>query len=328
MPDSAGIYEFLVTAHISCDMFTSQDVSGNGDSDAMTDGSNKRATVKNLPDCTDDIGILPHFPLPALLLISILSSIYAAWLGLEAVGRAAVFFFVPTFLSITVVIAGVAGTFHLSNLMPLWGLGAKNTLVQGLLSAGAFGGVPALAVLKSYVRDLRGLPGRGAWSVIIAGAILVVGVVALAGIFPYPMSQRKVEPLGIMARAVFLGRFLQRLEALFTFTWFFAISVQASFSYLIALLLLSQLCNAGTYRPFIPAMASLTFGIAGIPENTLRAAQILDGLFTTGIGNMTLGLGWGLFIVALARGISRTAKKDTRSGGEAPRATGGSHEGK
>jgi tellurite resistance protein TehA-like permease len=156
-------------------------------------------------------------------------------------------------------------------------------------------------VLKSYVRDRRELPARGAWSVIIAGAILIGTLAALAGIFPYPMSTRMVEPLGVMGRAAFFSRFLQRLEALFTFTWFFAASVQASFAYTLILLLLSQLCGTGTFRPFIPAVASLTFGIAGLPASTLRAAQLLDDLFTTGAGNVALGLGWVLYLVARVR---------------------------
>lgn len=261
------------------------------------------------------IGLVPAFPLDAVLLLSILSSAYAAYLGLETVARAAVFFLAPTALSLSVVLAGMSSSFHLSSLLPFWGLGFRNTLIQGIVTAGAFGGLPAVAILKSYARNGEDLAWSAIAGTLIASVFILTGVVALTGIFPYPMSTRNLEPLGIMARAVFLGRFLQRLEAVFTFTWYFANAVQASFSYLLVLILLSQLCDTKTYRPFIPAVFVLTFGIAGIPANTLRAAQIMDRFFITRAGNLALALGWILAAVSRLRGRPTSGQEKPRPNG-------------
>jgi len=265
------------------------------------------------------IGIVPEFPIDALLYIAILSAAYGAWLGLEAVGRAATFFLAPTLLSLAVVIYGVSRTFHLSELMPLWGLGFRPTVLQGLANAGLFGAVPAVAIVKSYLRKPEEIPSRAAAGVLAAAAILIAALVVLAGVFPYPMSTRTVEPLGVMARAVTLGRFVQRLEALFTFTWFFGAAVQGSFAFMLLLILLSQLSNTGTYRPFMPGLAFLVFGIAGIPSDTLRAAEVLDAVFTTTTGSVALGIGWVLYAVAIARGIGRDSGRPRQGIAAAPK---------
>lgn len=252
------------------------------------------------------IGLVPEFPIDILLYIFVLAALYASWLGLEPVARTGALFFPPTLFSIFLVAIGMYRSFDLKNLSPLWGFGVKNTLVQGLLNTGSFGAIPALAVMKSYVRKHGDLARAGVQSVLLAAGIMAGTILAVAAVFPYPMSARKIDPLGIMARAVYLGRFFQRLEAFFTFTWFFAAAVQASFTYLIVLILISQLCGARTMRPYVPAVAVLTFGVAGLPANTLSAGRLLESIVTAGAGNVMVALGWILFFVAKARGIKAT----------------------
>ena len=250
------------------------------------------------------IGLLPEYPVSVIIAISIISSLYAAWLGPETVGRAAGLLVVPSLLSVAVVILGMLQSFHFDNVLPIWGLGFKTTLLQGILAGGAFAGGPMVGVMKSYVRDSREFPRRAILSIVVGGLALVVGIFSLEAIFPYPMVSRTIEPLGILARSVSLGRFLQRLEAVFVFSWFFAANIQASFLSVLTLLLMSQLCNTETYRPFIPSLATLTFGIASIPANTLRSAQILDAYLTHGAGYVLLVLGWVLYGMAKMRGAA------------------------
>lgn len=249
------------------------------------------------------IGVVPEYPIEALVWISDLTALYAAWLGVEAVARASGFFFAPTFISFALVMISLRGTFRLENLAPFWGLGAANTLVHGLVSGGTFGGIVAVAIMKPYMRKLQETGSRSVFGLLIATAVLIAGLIVVAGVFPYPMSTGKADPLGAMARSVYLGRFIQRFEALFIFVWYFSTSVHTSFLCVLDLAVLSELANTGTYRTFVPALATLTFGIAAIPANTLRAGELLHRYFTTSTGNALLLLGWVLYAVAKARGM-------------------------
>ncbi|MGE5578709.1 MAG: GerAB/ArcD/ProY family transporter [Bacillota bacterium] len=261
------------------------------------------------------VGILPEFPIEALVWTSVIAGLYGAWLGLEAVGRAAGFFFWPTLISFVLVMASLWGEFEPHYITPLWGLGVGNTILQGFLSSGAFGGIVAIGIMKPYVRKRQELSGKSVRGLLIAAAVLVIGLVFVAGVFPYPMSIDKADPLGAIARAVYLGRFIQRVEALFIFVWLLSTSVQLSFLYVICLVLVSELSGTGTYRPFAPALAVLTSAIATLAPNTLRAAQLMDRYFTTSFGNAVVLLGWALYGVARARGMK---PKSVPEGGDVP----------
>ncbi len=256
------------------------------------------------------IGVVPDFPTEALIWLEVVGGLYPAWLGIEAVGRAAGAFFWPSLVSVVSVMFTLRNKFHIQNLAPIWGFGVTNTLWQGLLTSGAFGGIMTVAIVKSYIRKETAIGKKVAHGLLIAAAILIVGSVAVTGIFPYPMATRKVDPLGIMARSVYLGRFISRVESLFIFSWYFSTSIQASFLFVVCLTLVSHLCNTGTYRPFVPAIAILAAAIAGLPPNTLRAGQLIDRFVYTGYGNSMVALGWILYAIAAARGIADTSSSN------------------
>lgn len=261
------------------------------------------------------VGILPEFPIEALVWTSVIAGLYGAWLGIEAVGRAAGFFFGPTLISFALVMASMWGEFDYQYLMPLWGLGVGNTIKQGFLTTGTFGGIAAIGIMKPYIRKRQELGAKSLGGTLIAAGVLLAGLVFVAGVFPYPMSTEKSDPLGAIARSVYLGRFIQRIEAVFIFVWLFSTSVQLSFLYAICLALISELSGTGTYRPFAPALGVLTSAIGTLPPNTLRAGQLVDETFTTGAGNVWVVLGWVLYIVARARGMK---PKPFPKGGDVP----------
>ncbi len=251
------------------------------------------------------IGLLPEFPLEILLAIAIIAALYAAWLGLETVARSAVFFLPLTIGSMITMFLASHRMFDLRNLLPFWGLGARTTLMQGALHTGLYGALPALMVMKTYVRSSEDLVQGSVRGVVYASVLLITGLVAVIAVFPYPMSAWKVEPLGVMVRAVYLGPFLQRIEALFMFTWFFAQAVQASFAITVILLILSQMTGTNTYRPFLPAMLSLIFGVASTPESMYRAGELWDHALVYW-GSLNVILGWVLLLVARLRGVGKT----------------------
>ena len=69
------------------------------------------------------IGLLPEFPIEILIVIVIASALYAAWLGLESVARAATFFYPAIALTIIVVALGSYRLFDIRYLYPVFGMG-------------------------------------------------------------------------------------------------------------------------------------------------------------------------------------------------------------
>ncbi len=256
------------------------------------------------------IGLLPQFPAEVIVAIALLIGVYAAWLGLETVARVTVFFTPLTAFSLVFVIVGIGRIIDLRNLFPFWGLGVRETLKEGALGMGLFVALPGIMVWKSYVRGQEVLSRGDSGGVLLAGISVALGTAVATAAFPYPEVSRIIDPLGVMARAVYLGPFLQRLEAVFTFVWFFTSSVQTSVLFSIVLTLLAQLAGTRTYKPFTAGVALLTFAGAVLPPNILSVGQALHGGLFREVGIVLVAFGWVLFSVAKLRNIA----PDSRGG--------------
>ncbi len=260
------------------------------------------------------VGLLPQFPVEVLLALTLGASAYTAWLGLEHVARTATFFFAPTLLSIISLIVASSKGLDVRHVLPIFGLGTKPVIVEGLRMTGLWGGLPVFAFLKSYVRDDKALSRGASKGLLWASFGLTLSVLTILMFFPYPATTRLAHPVGTLAKSVYVGRFLQRLEAAFVFTWFFTSAAQISFSYMYMLMVLSQLANAHTYKPFMPGLISLIFGLAALPTSILQAGDLLGRYFFQSSGIVALALGWVLFAVARARGIGGKVPDESRVG--------------
>jgi hypothetical protein len=185
-------------------------------------------------------------------------------------------------------------------------MGIPVILRESVVQLGIFGGISVTAIFKSYLRNPDGLPKAAFAGLSVASLFMVASVVLVAAILPYPENTRHVISLGVIARTVYLGRFLQKIEALFTFTWFFASAVHASTCYMVTFVLLSQLMNTHTYRPLVPGVGLLTFGIAALPGSIHAAGRLLSGVYTY-LGSFSVALGPALYIIATTRGTQGQA---------------------
>ncbi len=254
------------------------------------------------------IGLLPQFPIEVLILITVGCGMYTAWLGLEPVARVAVIYTPVVAVSIIFVIIGAGRFFDVRNLVPIWGLGLRETLLGGLTSSGLFAAIPMVLVWKSYARDHNQLVRGGLRGVGVAGLAIAIACASSAIVFPYPEVTRLILPMGEMARAVYLGRFLQRLEAIFTFVWFFSTVVQISILQMSVLILIAQLANTHTYRPFVPGLTVVTFALAALPASFYRASTLLQDKVFEFVGPVLVAFGWVLFAIAKLRGVSCRAE--------------------
>jgi len=253
------------------------------------------------------IGLLPEIPIEILLFTLIAAAAYGAWLGLEVPARAAVFFFPLIIGTFFLVVIGGYRLIDLRHIYPILGFGLKKTVLAGLTHTGFFGPISAAVVWKTYLREPNEIGRATKMGLLLAGIFMILSALFVAAIFPYPESTRQMTPLGVMARAVYLGPFLQRIEAVFTFSWFFASAVHGSIGYILVFILLSQLMNTRTYRPLVPGTIILTFGIAAIPGSLFWASRLIEDIYLS-LGNVEAALGWVLFLAGRLGGVRKKAE--------------------
>lgn len=255
------------------------------------------------------IGLLPEVPIEILQGTLIIVSAFGAWLGLEPVARTGVVLAPVVTLSLTVVLLASYRLVDIRHVFPFWGLGPLAVLKQGLRGAGIFANISALVILKAYMRNPRLSRTAGIWGMSLGAFFMILTTLVIAASFPYPESTRQLFPLGVLARSIILGKFLQRLEALFSFSWFFSIAVNLAVAYVLSLIVFSQLSDTQTVRPYVFPISSLTFGLGLLPPSLIHAVAWLDAIYSWG-GNSVLWLGWALYCISRV-----TAGKQSRRTG-------------
>ena len=69
-----------------------------------------------------------------------------------------------------------------------------------------------------------------------------------------------------------------------------------------------QLMNTRTYRPLVPGVGLLTFGIAALPTSIHAAGRLLSAVYTY-LGSFSVVLGPVLYLVAKVRGTEKAAAR-------------------
>lgn len=261
------------------------------------------------------IGLLPEVPIEILQGTLIVVSAFGAWLGLEPVARTGVALAPVVTLSLTVVLLASYRLVDMRHVFPLWGLGPLAVLRQGLRGAGVFANIGALVILKAYMRNPERARAAGMWGMSLGAFFMILTTLIVAAAFPYPESTRQLFPLGVLARSIILGKFLQRLEALFSFSWFFSIAVNLAIAFVLSLIVFSQLSDSQTVRPYVFPMSSLAFGLGLLPPSLIHAVALLDAIYAWG-GNSVLWLGWILYVISRLANSKRPDR--TGAGGGAP----------
>lgn len=163
--------------------------------------------------------VFPHTPQTFAtfsLLIGALFVAYGDSSGVVRLGRA----MLPTLvIAILAVLAGSVGWGRVQFLLPLWGPGLPALVAASPATAAFYTPVVTVALMAGGVRERRHLtrwmlltPLAGMGLMILVKAVLVM-------VFPYPMGADITYPLHAAARIGIGGRFLERLEGIWLFTW-------------------------------------------------------------------------------------------------------------
>ncbi len=258
------------------------------------------------------IGLLPEVPIEVLQGTLVIVSAFGAWLGLEPVARTGVVLAPVIALSLAVVLLASYRLLDVRHIFPFWGLGPLAVAKQGFHGAGIFANMAALVILKGYTRNPELPRVAGMWGMSLGALFMILTTFVVAAAFPYPESARHLFPLGVLARSIILGKFLQRLEALFTFSWFLSIAVYLAIAFVLSLIVFSQLSDSQTVRPYVFPVSSLAFGLGLIPSSIVHTVALLDAVYAWG-GNPVLWLGWVLYLIS--RLVNR--KRSAHTGAEA-----------
>lgn len=256
-------------------------------------------TLRNFTE-TFITSILPHTP-PSVLIISALACVaYASHRGLEAVSRTTQILF-PLILGggFIMVIFSLPRA-DLSLLYPFWGYGLGSTLMGGVYYAGMAAEMIILLVLGYSFRDGKALRQSGIYGILLFGVVASLSVAILVAVFGAQDAAQSPFPMFELARLVYLGRFLQRLESIVVLFWIYAAAVRMTVIFHAAVVAMGGALRLPFYRPLIFPTVVIVGALSLVPKDfvtVLRLERDWDRL----LGLAILGVPILLLILAVVR---------------------------
>lgn len=252
------------------------------------------------------VALLPQTP-PSLLTLAVIGcALYASFLGTEALARA-------TLIFLPLVVGGGALLMLLSLprldaalLFPFWGNGLPQTLYGGLRYSCMFAETILLLVLGDCFRSRKGLPTATIAGILMFGTAATLMVTVLVAVFGAPDARELPFPLFELARLVYLGRFLQRVEAIIVLLWFFAAGVRIAACFHGAVVAAARSLRLPYYRPLIYPFGVILFSLSMMPKDFGSAIRFEQEVMWP-IGLAVLALPFLLWLLASLRRRSAVA---------------------
>lgn len=222
------------------------------------------------------LAILPRTPISVITLSFLILLIYAVILGIETLSRVA-WLLGPYLLAALIVILLFSlpqATFDF--LVPILGPGPLPLFKYSLIHLSVFAEIILFGIIAPLIRDQGRINRIGLYS-LLGATIINTGVTLLAiSVFNYASVQKLIFPVFQLTRLITYGEFIQRVEAVFVFLWFFWAGIQLSGLLYGTVVSFAETFRITNYRPLTIPIAVLVFSISLIPGSMTEAVEWND----------------------------------------------------
>lgn len=258
------------------------------------------ATVSREIASALNVVVLPLTPTTALMIIGLIVSLYIAYQGVEVLGRLCAIHAVGTIAVMVLLSLMSSRSWDARQFFPLLGPGAGRLGAAYIVRQSIYGEVLGLGIVGAYLRNPREETGKAArWSLGASAFALTLTALTVGMVFPYPALVRVAVPFLRISRYIFIGRFLQRLDALFVVVWLGVGVMKTAVGHYLGAVTLATTFNLKTYKPLIAPIAVVSFAAGRlIPDYSTAIILDFDILRTYGT---ILVAGWPISIYILSR---------------------------
>lgn len=214
--------------------------------------------------------VLPNTPILILGGLFTIVVCYIAQCGLEGICRTAYFILPVLLIAMGALCLATINWWTPAWLLPLWGRGAGSILRGTLLYSSVFENVLLVCLIYPHAHEPKKLMQVGVWSIILTDVILTTFIVTFNMVFPAIEGQNISFPLYELARMIYIGRFMQRLESIFIFLWVAVAVIRISMTLWAAAYSLGRAFKWPSYRPGVPALGLAAFSLSLIPSSQLE----------------------------------------------------------
>ncbi len=244
---------------------------------------------------------LPRTPISVITVALVGAMVYGCYLGVEALSRGAMLATPFMVISLVILVLLVLPYAEFDNLFPL--LGNPGSLYrEGPLFSSLVAEIMLLGMITPYLRRPEQVLPIGLTAIGISAAIIILITVLFGMIFTAPLGGEISYPMYSMARLVFFGRFVQRVESIFFFIWLVGGLINLTAAFYSATLILASQLRLPVFRPLVFPLGLLLTTMTFLPESFMAALRLQSRIIWTFGWVPAFALPATLLVVAIIRG--------------------------
>lgn len=239
-----------------------------------------------------------NFPMAYILFFFIFGTLIANLIGLRGISRTICFIIPFAILSVIITFFTSFENLDIKDLTPFFGKSYKETFVSGLSNCFAMYILVIYYFLKPLLKDVKEFKKISVTSYLISFILLILTIIPMLTLFNTSSNSEPINSLFLLSRQIELGRFLQRVDALFIFLWIFAIFSYLSFIVFLINRIIKKIVPVSNEKMISYSTCSLLFGLSLIPINISHIHFIEDTLYRFLIIGFAFVLGIIILILA------------------------------
>ncbi|NLI11780.1 MAG: endospore germination permease, partial [Peptococcaceae bacterium] len=220
------------------------------------------------------IAALPSTPLSVISSSYLIVGLLGAHLGIEALARTARLTYIYIMGGMAVLLLALIPQWNINDLFPLLGMGPLNVFGLGTYSTAAVTEIIFAAVIVQTFGGAENFGRIGSRSMLIGFIFLMALMATTVMTLGRNASSEATLPFYNLSRDIYLGRFFQRVEALFVIIWSIVGGLKIAMTLYGASVALARTLKLPDYRPLIWPLGLAVFVTSLLPPDLPLAIKL------------------------------------------------------
>lgn len=244
---------------------------------------------------------LPYLEFSAAILFYSSVAAVILYIGIEPLARGTYIVMPFIVFAVAFVLVFSFPKFIFLQLAPWQGPGIGKVLISGIQVSGFNFGLLLLPILGRSLHNVTTIRYAALYGFGLSVVMRLVMVLGFTLVFGAGVGREKMLPFFEMTRAVYVSRYLQRIEALFILLWVIAGIVAVAATFYVSIYIIARLFDLPTLKPLIIPAVLTAAQLAMLPPDITSVLLLHAHLITTwyNIGSLIIPL--LIFIAFLMR---------------------------
>jgi spore germination protein (amino acid permease) len=213
------------------------------------------------------IAALPSIPISAISISYLVMGMLGAFLGIEALARTARLSYPYIFGGIVILLLALIPQWSIYNLFPLLGNGPLQVFGSGTFSTASGTEIIFAAVIIQSMGGVDQFRLVGYRAMLLGFATFIAILLVINLTFHWETMAENTLPFYRLARGIYLGRFLQRVESVYVIIWSVVGFIKIAVTIYGAAVALARTLKLPDYRPLLWPLVVIMFILSVLPPD-------------------------------------------------------------